>query len=67
MPRLFWLVFDHGDETTLFIQPAESVVYARLRDAIAGMDSGSREGYEMVRKVPMKLIGNPRKLTIPDY
>jgi hypothetical protein len=60
---LFWLVYGEGDDLTLFIQPAETMVYAQLKASIAGMDGEYKEGYElsatMARKVPKKLIGKP--------
>jgi hypothetical protein len=63
LPNLFWLVYGEGADITLFIQPASTIVSARLKAAIAGMDSGFQEGYEleakMARKVPKKQIGKP--------
>jgi hypothetical protein len=31
MSKLFWLVYGEGDDITLFIQPADSLVYARMK------------------------------------
>ncbi len=63
MPNLYWLVYGKGNDITLFIQPASTIVYARLKAAIAGIDGEYKEGYEldakMARKVPKKQIGKP--------
>ena len=63
MQRLFWLVYGKADDITLLIQPAGSLVFARLKAAMAGMDGEYQEGYElddkMARKAPKKLIGCP--------
>jgi hypothetical protein len=63
MTKLFWLVYGKGKDVTLFIQPASTIVYARLKAAIVGLEGEYKEGYEldakMARKVPKKLIGTP--------
>jgi hypothetical protein len=63
MPKLFWLVYAKGDDVTLFIQPAETMVYAQLKASIALGDGKYQEGYEldarMTRKMPRNLIGKP--------
>jgi hypothetical protein len=63
MPRLFWLVFKNGKDITLFIQPGGSLIYARMKAAIAGVDGGFQEGHEldadMARKIPKAQIGTP--------
>ena len=63
MTKLFWLVYGERADITLFIQPAEIIVYARIKAAIAGPMGEYQEGYElnatMARKVPKKLIGKP--------
>jgi hypothetical protein len=61
VPRLFWLVYGESPSITLFIQPAETMVFAQLKASIAGMEGKCKEIYaldaKMARKVPKKLIG----------
>jgi hypothetical protein len=61
MPKLFWLVYGKDDDITLFIQPAETLVYARLKASIAGIEGEYKEGYELdaktAKRVPKAQIG----------
>jgi hypothetical protein len=63
MDRLFWLVYGQGDDIILFIQPAGSLGFARLKAAMAGMDGELREGHELdaktARRIPKAQITKP--------
>ena len=48
---LFWLVYRHNNQISVVIEPAHSLIYARLRAAIDGLDEGEfTEGHELDRK-----------------
>ena len=61
--RLCWLVFEIEGKTLVVIQPAESVVLARMKAAIAGLGAVFRDGHELdaatAAKVPKDMIGRP--------
>ena len=53
---LFWLTYKNGKEITVFIQPAASLVHARLKGALAGCDDGTfAEGHELDTKTGKKI------------
>ena len=59
---MYWLVFRSDDKLSVVIQPAGSLVYARLTAAIAGSAAGEFvEGHELdgtiTKKIPKKVIG----------
>jgi hypothetical protein len=37
---LYWLCYRHGDQISVVIEPAPSLVHARMRAALAGLDEG---------------------------
>jgi hypothetical protein len=37
---LYWLVYRHNSSIFVVIEPAHSLIYARLRSAIDGLDQG---------------------------
>ncbi len=45
MPKLFWLVYRNDDDVGVSIQPALSLIYARMRAALAGMYGEFQEGH----------------------
>jgi hypothetical protein len=54
------LCFHHNNQISVVIEPAHSLIYARLRSAIDGLDDGEfTEGHELDRKwrVPKEMIG----------
>jgi hypothetical protein len=48
---LYWLCCRHNNQISVVIEPAPSLVHARMRAALAGLDEGTfTEGYELDRK-----------------
>jgi hypothetical protein len=61
---LYWLIYRHNNSISIVIEPAPSLIHARLRAALDGLDQGTfTEGHELDRKwrVPKEMIG--RRLT----
>src|SRR5262245_5288773 len=60
---LFWLAYQTKDGVCVVLQEAPSLVHARMRTALAGLDGGFefREGHELdaktAKKVPKASIG----------
>jgi hypothetical protein len=57
---LYWLCYRHGDQISVVIEPAPSLVHARMRASLHGLDQGAfTEGHELDRKmrVPKEMIG----------
>ncbi len=56
---LFWLVYRYSNEVFVIIEPGASIIHARLRSAIDGLDEGEfTEGHELDRK--MRVSSNAR-------
>jgi len=60
--HLFWLVFSDGDHIQVLIQPASTLIHARVHAGLAGMDNNHFiEGHELdaktERRVPKTMIG----------
>jgi hypothetical protein len=56
---LYWLVYRHNNTVCIVIEPGASLIHARLRAAIDGLDKGEfTEGHELDRKwrVPKAMI-----------
>src|SRR5215831_4240074 len=48
---LYWLCHRHNNQISVVIEPAHSIIYARLRASIAGLDQGEfTEGHELDRE-----------------
>ena len=48
---LYWLCYRHNNQISVVIEPAHSLVYARLRASIDGLDQGEfAEGHELPGK-----------------
>jgi hypothetical protein len=48
---LYWLCYRHNNSIFVVIEPAQSLIYARLRASIDGLDEGDfTEGHELDRK-----------------
>jgi hypothetical protein len=65
--RLYWLCYRHNNQVSVVIEPAPSLIHARMRAALAGLDEGTfTEGHELDRKwrVPKEMIG--RRLSQAD-
>jgi hypothetical protein len=58
---LFWLVFHEGKNKSVIIQPAGSIIAARMRALLAGIKGEFQEGHELdpktAKKVPKGMIG----------
>ena len=69
MTSLFWLVFKSGKDLSVIIQPAGTIIVARLRALLAGVEGDFQEGHMLddktVKKVPKKMIG--RVLSRKEY
>jgi hypothetical protein len=58
--NLYWLVCRHNNQTCVVIEPAASLIHARMRAALAGLDQGEfTEGHELPGKwkTPKEMIG----------
>src|SRR5215813_12418771 len=56
---LYWLVYRHNNSIFVVIEPAHSLIHARLRASIDGLDEGEfTEGHELPGKwkVAMRII-----------
>ena len=48
---LYWLCYRHNNSIFVVIEPAHSLIHARLRTSIDGLDEGEfTEGHELDRK-----------------
>jgi hypothetical protein len=59
---LYWLCYRHNNQISVVIEPAQSLVHARMRASVAGLDQGTfTEGHELdgktERQVPKAMIG----------
>jgi hypothetical protein len=54
---LYWLCYRHNNQIEVVIEPASSLVHARMHAAIAGLQGEFTEGYELPWKVPKQMIG----------
>ena len=61
--NLYWLVFQAPNGPAVLIQPAYSLIAARMRAAIANVEGEFSEGHQLdaktERRVPRSLIGRP--------
>ena len=62
IPVVFWLVFDSPRGRCVVLQPASSLIHARLTAALKKLEPGEFvEGHQLdrkyVRKVPKDMIG----------
>ena len=54
---LYWLCYRHNNQISVVIEPAASLIHARMHAAIAGLQGEFTEGYELPWKVPKQMIG----------
>ena len=57
---LYWLCYRHNSSISIVIEPAHSLIYARLRASLDGLDEGEfTEGHELDRKwkVAKEMVG----------
>jgi len=61
--NLYWLVYQTPKGPIVFLQPAHTLIAARMRAAIANVEGEFTEGHELdqrtERKVPKTLIARP--------
>jgi hypothetical protein len=58
--KLYWLVYRQGDQIGVVIEPAGSVIHARMQAALDGLDQGEfTEGHQLRNnwRVPKQMIG----------
>jgi len=59
-PSLYWLCYRHNNQVSVVIEPGASLVHARMRASLDGLDEGEfTEGHELDRKwrVPKEMVG----------
>ena len=59
---LFWLCYRHNNQVKVVIELGASILHARMRAALAGLDEGTfTEGHELdgktEKQVPKAMIG----------
>jgi hypothetical protein len=54
---LYWLCYQHNNQISVVIEPAASLIHARMHAAIAGIQGQFTEGHELPWKVPKQMIG----------
>ena len=57
---LYWLVYRLSNQISVVIKPAHSLIYARMRASLEGLDQGEfTEGHELDRKwkVAKEMVG----------
>jgi hypothetical protein len=57
---LYWLVYRHSNQISVVIEPGASLIHARMRAALDGLDEGEfSEGHELDAKwkVPKAMVG----------
>jgi len=57
---LYWLCYRHHNQISVVIEPGASLVHARMRSAIAGLDQGEfTEGHELPGKwkIAKEMVG----------
>ena len=64
---LYWLVYRHNNQISVVIEPGASIIHARLRASLNGLDEGEfTEGHELDGKwkVAKEMIG--RRLSLEE-
>jgi hypothetical protein len=59
---LYWLCYRHNNQISVVIEPGASLIHARMRAALSGLDAGEfTEGHELdgktEKQVPKEMIG----------
>ena len=57
---LYWLVYRHNNQISVVIEPGASLIHARMRAALDGLDEGEfTEGHELDHKwkVAKEMVG----------
>jgi hypothetical protein len=54
---LYWLCYRHNNQISVVIEPGASLIHARMRAALAGLDQGEfTEGHELDRKIEKQVL-----------
>jgi hypothetical protein len=54
--QLYWLCYQHNNQISVVIEPAPSLIHARLRASLAELDEGIfTEGHELDRKTEKQI------------
>ena len=62
---LHWVCYRYDNQISVVIEPGASIIHARLRASIAGLDEGEfTEGHELDRKAAARQFQRSAKLTI---
>jgi hypothetical protein len=59
---LFWLCYRHNNQISVVIEPGPSLIHARMRASLDGLNEGTfTEGHELdgktMKQVPKAMIG----------
>jgi hypothetical protein len=62
MMFLYWLCYRHNNQISVVIEPGASLIHARMRASLDGLDEGTfTEGHELdgktEKQVPKTMIG----------
>jgi hypothetical protein len=60
MMPLYWLCYRHNNQISVVIEPGASLIHARLRASLDGLDEGDfTEAHELDRRwqIPKAMIG----------
>jgi hypothetical protein len=56
---LYWLCYQHNNQISVVIEPGASLIHARMRASLAGLDEGTfTEGHELDRS--QEIVGEIR-------
>jgi hypothetical protein len=62
---LYWLCYRHNNQISVVIEPGASIIHARLRASLSGLDEGAfTEGHELDRKSVARQFQRSAKLAI---
>ena len=62
---LYWLCYRHNNQISVVIEPGASIIHARMRAALEGLDEGEfTEGLELDLKTVERHCQRSAKLTI---
>jgi len=64
---LYWLVYRHNNQISVMIEPGASLIHARLRASLDGLDEGEfTEGHELDRKWKIAQEMTGQRLSQPE-
>jgi hypothetical protein len=59
---LYWLVYRHNKQISIVIEPGASLIHARMRSALAGLDEG-----EFTESLPGEFLVTSAKRLLQQY